>query len=218
MIKIAGKHYFACDYVFSNVYGESVFFDDSDEQPASPSLVFSPAENNTEENLRMTLPETPLDTLSSLPACTREINFASSGTVLPVSGDGTYIRYGSDQSPMCIHIRPDGSISVTGDEEDLAEIVFEDGKTNHIALQASLFSEEYANDPALSDIGSPFHLSVSTSEIRNRMTENGGTLTIRYSIDVNGMLAEVSDITLTADRLGKKSGRRRSPAERSARS
>ena len=33
------------------------------------------------------------------------------------------------------------------------------------------------------------------------MTPHGGSLSVSYSIEVNGMLAEVSDFTITADSI-----------------
>ena len=89
-IKISGNHYFACDYVFSNIYGESVFFDDG--EPHADDSVFvgsadSPADDPSgfpalfpsaelsEEVLRETLPETPFDALATLPDCTKKIEY-----------------------------------------------------------------------------------------------------------------------------------------------
>lgn len=43
------------------------------------------------------------------------------------------------------------------------------------------------------------NLCVSTEEINNHMTESGGSLTVSYSIEVNGIVAEVTDFTITAD-------------------
>ncbi len=209
-IKITGNHFFACDYVFSNVYGESVFFDDAPPSvPADGDLSSCPTplelSESTERTLRDTLPETPFDALSTLPDCTKKVEYMTEGAILSLSAlrdDGLYIRYGSEESPMCIHIRADGSVSVSGDETDTGEIVFEEGKRNFIALPESLFSGEIPNAP---DDGyekhTPFHLCVSTESIDNKMTESGGSLSVRYSIEVNGMIAEISDFTLTADRL-----------------
>ena len=87
-IKISGNHYFACDYVFSNIYGESVFSDEWDspsgaafagaaDAPMPDSAagfpVAYPSEAISEEVLRETLPETPFDALSTLPDCTKKI-------------------------------------------------------------------------------------------------------------------------------------------------
>lgn len=35
---------------------------------------------------------------------------------------------------MCIHIRNDGAVTLSGDDDDVAEFVFEKGKRNFIAL------------------------------------------------------------------------------------
>lgn len=194
-VKISGNHYFACDYVFSNIYGDSVFTDD---EPTPPCDGLTPEES---ENLLLeTLPETHLDGLSTLPECTKEIEYMTEGSILNPCDDGLFIRYGSDDSPMCIHIRNDGSVTLSGDESDTAEIIFEKGKRNFISLPVSLFSDGITNSPE--DLQSPLHLCVSTDEIKNNMTEDGGTLSVSYSIDVNGIVAEVTDFTLTVDRFG----------------
>lgn len=210
-IKITGNHFFACDYVFSNIYGESVFFDDSALSHAADGDLSgcpTPKElsESTEQTLRETLPETPYDALSTLPDCTKKIEYTTEGSVFSLSelypDEGLYIRYGSDESPMCVHIRPDGSVSVSGDESDTAELVFEEGKRTLIALPESLFSNETPTGPTDDyEAHAPVHLCVCTESIENHMTDAGGSLSVSYSIEVNGMIAEVTDFTLTADRL-----------------
>lgn len=209
-IKITGNHFFACDYVFSNVYGESVFFDDAPSGvPADGDLASCPTpfelSESAEKALRDTLPETPFDALSTLPDCTKRVEYMTEGMILSLASvrdDGLYIRYGSEESPMCLHIRADGSVSVSGDERDTGEMVFEEGKRSFIALPENLFSDETPSGPGDGyEKHTPFHLCVSTESIDNQMTADGGSLSVRYSIEVNGMIAEISDFTLTADRL-----------------
>ena len=65
-IKISGNHYFACDYVFSNVYGNSVF----DEEEQNGILPVDITGGDDESVLLDTLPETHIDSLASLPECT----------------------------------------------------------------------------------------------------------------------------------------------------
>lgn len=193
-IKISGNHYFACDYVFSNIYGDSVFTEDD---TALPTEYLTPEDN--ENLLKETLPETHLDGISTLPECTKEIEYMTEGSVSDENENGIYIRYGSDDSPMCVHILNDGSVTLSSDEDDTAEIVFEKGKRNFIALPVSLFNDGINSAPE--DLQSPLHLCVSTEEIQNNMTQNGGTLSVSYSIEVNGIVAEVTDFTITADQF-----------------
>ncbi len=222
-IKISGNHYFACDYVFSNIYGESVFTDEPEQNAFFAGLADSPESNGptglpeafpsqeiSEEMLRETLPETPFDALSTLPDCTKKIEYMTEGSVLDretPERDGLYIRYGSDEFPMCVHIREDGSVSVSGDEADTAEIVFEQGKRSFIALPENLFTQDTpfggmsASPADAYERHAPIHLCVSTEKIDNRMTAHGGSLSVSYSIEVNGMIAEVSDFTITADSI-----------------
>ena len=204
MIRISGHHFYACDYVFSNVYGESLFFEnDAPSYPADAGVEDLLGEANREENLKDTLPETIIDTLTAMPECTKDIDFMSAGTVIDTRHDGTYIRYGTDEAPMCVHICRDGSVTVSGDEEDLAEIIFEDGKRSLISLQASVFENFPPEDAAFAELNSPLHLGVTTKTISGGISEDGGSLTISYTIDVNGILAEVTDFTLTAAALTK---------------
>lgn len=193
-IKISGSHYFACDYVFSNIYGDSVF---SDDDTAPPCDFLTPEEN--ENVLLDTLPETHIDGLSTLPECTKEVEYMTEGSVLQSSDNDIFIRYGSDDSPMCIHIRDDGTVSLSGEESDCSEIVFEKGKRNFIALPVSLFNDK--DDSVPEDMQSPLHLCVTTDEITHNMTEKGGSLSVSYSIEVNGIVAEVTDFTITADQF-----------------
>lgn len=194
-IKINGNHYFACDYVFSNVYGDSVFSDEPYTLPCDYDLNFDSA-----ELLRDTLPETPIDALTSLPECTKNIEYMTEGSVHQAKEDDIFIRYGSDDAPMCIHIRNDGSVTLSGDDKDVAEIVFEQGKRNFIALPINLLCGGQGGEYD-EDMHAPISLCVTTNEIKNNMTENGGSLSVSYSIEVNGMIAEVSDFTLTADSI-----------------
>ena len=205
-IKISGNHYFACDYVFSNVYGDEVFFeDDGGAMPLSdPEPDMFALDENSENNLLDTLPETPLDMISTLPDCTKKIEYMTEGSVLEEGDEGIYIRYGNDSAPMCIHIRRDGSVTLSNDDTDVAEIVFEKGKRNFIAIPESLIygNGEGGGDTADSEEQSPIHLCVDTCEIENNMSAGGGSLSVSYSIEVNGMLAEVTDFTLTANTFG----------------
>lgn len=193
-IKISGNHYFACDYVFSNIYGDSVF---SDDEPAPLGDFLTPEEN--ENMLLDTLPETHLDAISTLPESTKEIEFMTEGSVVSKDEDDIFIRYGNDDSPMCVHIRKDGSVSLSGEDSDYSEIVFEKGKRNYISLPVSAFNDGIENAPE--DLQSPLNLCIATDEITNNMTEKGGSLTVSYSIEVNGIIAEVTDFTITADRF-----------------
>lgn len=193
-IKISGNHYFACDYVFSNIYGDSVFNDD---EPAPPADFLTPEDN--ENMLLDTLPETHLDGISTLPECTKEVEYMTEGSVFESGENGIYIRYGSDDAPMCVHIRNDGAVSLSGEESDYSEIVFEEGKRNYISLPVSVFNDGIESAPE--DLQSPLHLCVSTEEIKNNMTAGGGSLSVSYSIEVNGIVAEVTDFTITADRF-----------------
>lgn len=204
-IKISGSHYFACDYVFSNIYGESVFADEP--APADSAGYFDVgssaasigAYDDREASLMDTLPQTPYDALITLPDCTKEIEFMTEGSVTEAGGNGIFIRYGSDESPMCIHIRNDGAVTLSGDDDDVAEFVFEKGKRNFIALSEAYFSGFNGTQPEDVEIHTPLNLCVSTEEINNHMTESGGSLTVSYSIEVNGIVAEVTDFTITAD-------------------
>lgn len=213
MIRITGKHYFACDYVISNVYGDSVFFEEGD----APPPVDTPFMTGEimEENLKQTLPETPLGSLFTLPEMTREITYLSTGSVRHTVRDGTFIRYGSDEHPMCLHIRADGSVTLSSDVKDLGEMIFEPGQKTYIALQAAAFAEPGTFEQgADDDMHSPLHLGVKTEELQVRFSARGGSVRVRYVIDVNGILAEVTDFTLTAMRLKVADGRR--PGNRSA--
>lgn len=196
-IKISGNHYFACDYVFSNVYGNSVF----DEEEQNGILPVDITGGDDESVLLDTLPETHIDSLASLPECTKEVEYMTEGSVHEVNENDIFIRYGSDDAPMCIHIRDDGSVTLSGDEYDVAEIVFEKGKRNFIAIPASLFENQNTLLENMEDLQSPLNLCITTDEIKNNMTKDGGSLTVSYSIEVNGIVAEVTDFTLTADNI-----------------
>lgn len=196
-IKISGNHYFACDYVFSNVYGNSVF----DEEEQNNILPVDITNGDDDSVLLETLPETHIDNLTSLPECTKEVEYMTEGSVHEVTENDIFIRYGSDDAPMCIHIRDDGSVTLSGDEYDVAEIVFEKGKRNFIAIPATLFENQKPVPEDMEDLQSPLNLCISTDEIKNNMTKDGGSLTVSYSIEVNGIVAEVTDFTLTADNI-----------------
>lgn len=198
-ITISGNHYFACDYVFSNVYGNSVF----DEEEYTGALPADITNADEESVLIDTLPETHIDSLVSMPECTKEVEYMTEGSVLEVTENDIFIRYGSDDAPMCIHIRKDGSVTLSGDEADVAEIVFEKGKRNFIAVPASLFDNQTPMPEEMADLQSPLNLCVTTDDIENNMTKDGGSLTVSYSIEVNGIVAEVTDFTLTADNITK---------------
>lgn len=208
MVKISGNHYFACDYVFANVYGDSVFIEEPENalklDGAALSLPFTNYDESVDDAIKETLPETPLEMLSTLPDCTKEIEYMTEGTVSCSENGELYIRYGNDEYPMCIHIRNDGVVTLSGDESDVAEFVFEKGKRNFIALPESAFKDTCESDISHDSVyekQSPIYLCVSTEDINNNMTNTGGSLQISYSIEVNGIVAEVTDFTITADSI-----------------
>lgn len=201
-IKISGNHYFACDYVFSNIYGDSVFMDEE----TAPSADYFPSIKESESLLLDTLPETHIDTISSMPECTKEIEYMTEGSVISDEKNDIFIRYGGDDSPMCLHIRNDGAVSLSGEEFDSAEIIFEKGKRNYISLPLSLFNDTPKDQSIPEDLQSPLNICVSTEDIKNNMTKNGGSLSVSYSIEVNGIVAEVTDFTLTADEFTHPNG------------
>jgi hypothetical protein len=208
-IKISGRHYFACDYIFSNVYGESVFTDDDesalpDEEPYS---LLSDEKNSL--LLEDTLPFTQYDELKTMPDCTKKVEFITEGSLINTDSDGLFIRYGDDECPMCVHIRKDGTVTLSGSENDVAEIVFEEGKRNYIALEDSAFLDSDPgprSEDAEDAMHSPISLCVDTSEINNKMSEHGGSLSVKYSIEINGMIAEVTSFTITASSMVKNTG------------
>jgi len=137
---------------------------------------------------------TSLD-LSTMPDVNREIEYSTFGTLQSDGEGGYYIRYSGDFSPICIHAAKDGVFSLNGQDDDFSELVFETGKRNYIVLPESLFLEEASED---NENQSPITLCLSAQTVENEITENGGTLHVSYSIEVNGITAEVTDFTLTA--------------------
>lgn len=203
-ISISGKHYFGCDYIFSNIYGSSVFAEDTGDFPVAAADDTEKYAKNPEsgdfssESLEEFISEDSdgmLD-LSTLPECSKEIEYSTMGTVQNDGSGGVLIRYSGDFTPICIHAHT-SKISLNGQEDDFSELVFETGKRNYIALPESLFMEE-SKEARENENQSPIMLCLSAECVENNLTESGGSLHVSYSIEVNGICAEVTDFTLTA--------------------
>lgn len=204
-ISISGKHYFGCDYIFSNIYGSSVFTEEENEALPPMNENDSIAKNPesgllSEEALSDLAPdENGMLDLSTLPECRREIEYSTLGTLKSDGDGGVFIRYEGDFTPICIHVE-DAKISLNGQEDDFKELVFETGKRNYIALPETLFSDEKA---VQNENQSPIMLCLSAECVENKLSEQGGSLHVSYSIEVNGICAEVTDFTLTATAINR---------------
>lgn len=149
------------------------------------------------------------------PTAAKKIEYMTEGSLCDretPEHDGLYIRYGSDDAPCAYTSATTAVFRSAAMKRTRREIVFEQGKRHFIALPESLFSKEapfadaFAEDTDTYERHAPIHLCVSTEKIDNRMTPHGGSLSVSYSIEVNGMIAEVSDFTLTADALRHAAG------------
>lgn len=200
-ISINGKHYFGCDYIFANIYGSSVFFEEEAVSAATEES-FGEISKNPEsgdfskETLEEFMNSDSGDTLdlSTLPDVNKEIEYSTLGTLQSDGKGGYLIRYSGDFSPICIHAE-NGKVTLNGQEDDFSELVFEKGKRNYICLPESIFAEEYTED---NENQSPIMLCLSAECVENNLKEDGGVLHVSYSIEVNGITAEVTDFTLTA--------------------
>ena len=201
-ISISGKHYFGCDYIFSNIYGSSVFSEEENSVPTSfedlEKVAKDPESGDfSSESLDEFIEESSSDTLdlSTMPECRKEIEYSTVGTLQSDGNGGVLIRYSGDFTPICIHAQ-NTKISLNGQDDDFSELVFETGKRNYIALPESLFTED-ENVPE-NENQSPIMLCLSAECVENNITDCGGSLHVSYSIEVNGICAEVTDFTLTA--------------------
>lgn len=200
-ISISGKHYFGCDYIFANIYGSSVF---SEEESTAAFTEENLGEISRDpesgdfssETLEEFINSDTGDTLdlSTMPEVNKEIEYSTLGTLQSDGKGGFLIRYSGDFTPICIHAE-NGRITLNGQEDDFSELVFEKGKRNYICLPESLFSEEPCEE---NENQSPIMLCLSAECVENNLQEDGGVLHVSYSIEVNGITAEVTDFTLTA--------------------
>ena len=200
-ISINGKHYFGCDYIFANIYGSSVFSEEENSFTAydeNLEQISKDPENGdfSSETLEQFINSDSGDTLdlSTLPDTNKEIEYSTLGTLQSDGKGGYLIRYSGDFTPICIHAE-NGKITLNGQEDDFSELVFEKGKRNYICLPESLFLEESHTD---NENQSPLMLCLSAECVENSLDEDGGILHVSYSIEVNGITAEVTDFTLTA--------------------
>ena len=200
-ISINGKHYFGCDYIFANIYGSSVFSEDESHLAAyDENLEQISKDPESGDFSSETLEEfinsdsgAALD-LSTLPDTNKEIEYSTLGTLQSDGKGGYLIRYSGDFTPICIHAE-NGRVTLNGQEDDFSELVFEKGKRNYICLPESLFLEDSQED---NENQSPLMLCLSAECVENNLCEDGGVLHVSYSIEVNGITAEVTDFTLTA--------------------
>ncbi len=211
-IKIKGSHYFGCDYIFSNIYGSAVFTENDCQDgvccdvPMNELISDDPEKGDfSEKTLERFIEDSDFGDMSellSLPECNKEIEYSTLGTLTPDGSGGVYIRYCGDFSPICMHVSGNGCVTLNGEEDDFSELIFEAGKRNYVALPESLFTEPPVSDgtnDTQNDTQSPLQLCISTRNIDTDLTENGGSLSLSYSIEVNGITAECTDITLTAN-------------------
>ncbi len=200
-INIRGSHYFGCDYIFANIYGSQVFSEDEGaaHDISLQSLSKDPESGDfCDETLKEFISSdsgTELD-LSTMPELNKEIEYSTLGTIESDGRGGYLIKYDGDFSPICIHVQDD-KVSLNGQEDDYSELVFEKDKRNYICLPESLFIESEAED---NENQSPIMLCLSAERVENNLKEHGGSLRVSYSIEVNGITAEVTDFTLTVAR------------------
>ena len=200
-ISISGKHYFGCDYIFANIYGSSVFTEEENsctiKEENLGEISRDPESGDfSKETLEEFISSDSggsLD-LSTLPDVNKEIEYSTLGTLQSDGNGGFLIRYSGDFTPICIHAQ-DGKITLNGQEDDFSELVFEKDKRNYICLPESLFMDDCKED---NENQSPIMLCLSAECVENNLQENGGVLHVSYSIEVNGITAEVTDFTLTA--------------------
>ena len=200
-ISISGKHYFGCDYIFANIYGSSVFSEEErpslSEDDSLGDISRNPENGDfSSETLEEFISSDSGDSLdlSTLPDVNKEIEYSTLGTLQSDGKGGYLIRYSGDFTPICIHAE-NGRITLNGQEDDFSELVFEKGKRNYICLPESIFTEEFQEE---NENQSPIMLCLSAECVENNLQENGGVLHVSYSIEVNGITAEVTDFTLTA--------------------
>lgn len=204
-ISISAKHYFGCDYIFANIYGSSVFSQEQDsyctqgeseplESISHPPNLGDFSDETLEEYMRCDNNNSDILDLSTLPDVNREIEYSTIGTLESDGGGGYLIKYSGDFTPICIHAS-DGKFSLNGQEDDFSELVFETGKRNYICLPESLFTDENSEE---NENQSPITLCLCANSLENTLGEDGGVLKVSYSIEVNGITAEVTDFTLTA--------------------
>lgn len=196
-ISIKGHHFFACDYVFSNIYGSGVFAEDYnplDEISESELFANPEAFSLSEKTLELFSKDgdMPYD-ISTMPDCVKEIEYSTQGTV-DICDNFITIKYSGDFSPICMRVS-DGALSLSGQDDDFSELIFEEGKRNFVALPETLFSNADASE---NENQSPLQLCLDTKSIR--LSNSGQKITVKaeYSIEVNGIVAEVSGFTLTA--------------------
>ena len=200
-ININGKHYFGCDYIFANIYGSSVFTEEENYRPLQDTPIEEMSKNPESGDFsNETLEEfinsdsgSTLD-LSTLPEVNKEIEYSTVGTLESDGSGGYIIKYSGDFSPICIHVC-DEKMTLSGQEDDFSELIFENGRRNYISLPESLFTED---DAEINENQSPIMLCLSAECLENNLKDNGGSLHVSYSIEVNGITAEVTDFTLTA--------------------
>ena len=200
-INICGKHYFGCDYIFANIYGSSVFSeDDSKEACRDENLGEISKDPESGDFSRETLEEfissdtgETLD-LSTLPDVNKEIEYSTLGTLQSDGNGGYLIRYSGDFTPICIHAE-NSKVTLNGQEDDFSELVFEKDKRNYICLPESLFTEDLQEE---NENQSPIMLCLTAECVENNLKDDGGVLHVSYSIEVNGITAEVTDFILTA--------------------
>ncbi|MBQ7399799.1 MAG: DUF1934 family protein [Clostridia bacterium] len=199
-ISICGKHYFGCDYIFANIYGSSVFSEEESKAlPQDESLGEISRDPESGDFSKETLEEfISSDTgdildLSTLPDVNKEIEYSTLGTLQSDGKGGYLIRYSGDFTPICIHAQ-DEKITLNGQEDDFSELVFEKDKRNYICLPESLFLEDTTEE---NENQSPIMLCLTAECVENNLKEDGGVLHVSYSIEVNGITAEVTDFTLT---------------------
>ncbi len=200
-ISISAKHYFGCDYIFSNIYGSSIFSEEDRRESETASELQEMSKNPeygdySDSTLDEFINENSGDSLelATMPDCNKEVEYSTLGTVQSDGDGGVLIRYSGDFTDICIHVEKE-KMTLNGQEDDFSELIFEKGKRNYIALPETLFTEEPAEQ---NENQSPIMLCLSAECVDSDLTEDGGSLHVSYSIEVNGITAEVTDFTLTA--------------------
>ncbi len=198
VITIKGKHFFGCDYIFSNIYGSSVFTEEnknlSETILPTDKITMDPEKGDfsPETFEQFVKYDNDLFELLSMPETTNEIEYSIEGTFEYHGHGSATIRYEGDFSPICIHSF-ENTMHLSGQEDDFSELIFESGKRNYVVLPESLFTDLIIEE---NENQSPLTLCIDTKYIQNDLSRNGGKFYISYSIEVNGIIAEVTELTI----------------------
>lgn len=196
---IIGNHYMPNNIPISNIYGTQLlpaYITGGTPEPCSNDeeleTIFFEGEDEDEVYYLLEQKED-----SAKPEASNEefkeshIEYHTEGILRFSDKEGTVIEYGD--YPVKIQIFESGVVMLSSENSLVSQLVFEKGKRTSVSAKSSGFFSLI-----LASLGNDPHINVITHDIKNKLTKDGGSLSIDFTVEIGCLGSERTSFTLFA--------------------